>query len=272
MSQVSSMAVVAAVNDDRVLANNLASSPFLSEYNVPLIAERGYDSASKAYNAGLERASAEIVIFAHQDVYLPRGWEKRLLSTIRSLESDGRNWGVLGVIGKNRTGNLVGRVWSTGLQLKIETEFSSPTAVWSVDELVIVLRKSSGLRFDINLPGFHLYGTDIVQSALKVGLGAYVFNGPVIHNSLRCIKLGQSYSRAYQYMQRKWSSELPLYTTVLPITQSDWPLIRNWLNEKKENIIRKFKKVPPRERDGSPLRLAQELGYEYDGETRTLRS
>ena len=35
----------------------------------------------------------------------------------------------------------------------------------SFDELLIVLRRDSGLRFDEGLPGWHMYGTDIVQTA-----------------------------------------------------------------------------------------------------------
>ena len=73
-----SLAIVAAVNNDKVLCDNLAMSPMISEDRVSLIAERGYQSAAKAYNAGLDKVTADIVIFARQDDYLPRGWDKKL--------------------------------------------------------------------------------------------------------------------------------------------------------------------------------------------------
>jgi len=258
-----SLAVVAAVNDDECLAGNLAASPMLVEAGVPLIVKRSYRSAALAYNAGLDCADADIVIFAHQDVYFPQGWEKKLLSAIQSLESDGKTWGVLGVIGADRTGKLVGGAWSNGLQRKIVSEkFVSPAPVRSFDEIVLILRKNGGLRFDDDLPSFHLYGTDVALSAIEAGLGAYVFDAPVIHNSLWRKKLGLSYCAAYRYMQRKWSKELPVYTLVLPITRSGWPLLRNWCRDKKKWIVRQFKPMPPRIRYPGPLRKAQELGYE----------
>lgn len=258
-----SLAVVAAVNDDEVLAGNLAASPLLSNKSVPLIVERGHESAALAYNAGLKRAVADVVIFAHQDVYLPRGWDRKLLSTIQLLESENKNWGVLGAIGINETGSLVGKVWSTGLRREVGAEFSRPARAQSFDELAIVLRKETGLRFDANLPGFHLYGTDIVQSAMKAGFGAYVFNGPVVHNSLPAIRLGRSYTAAYRYLQRKWWMELPIYTTILPITRYGWPLLREWLSQKKKHILGQLAKREQFTRHEAPLHIAQNLGYEY---------
>ena len=257
------LVVVAAVNDDECLAQNLAASPMLVEKKIPLIAKRGYISATLAYNDGFDSADANIVIFAHQDVYLPQGWEQKLLSAIQLLESCGKKWGVLGVIGADARGNLVGGAWSNGLQRKIESKFSSPAPVRSFDEIVLVLRKDGGIRFDDQLPGFHLYGTDIAQVAIKAGLGAYVFDGPVVHNPVWRKTLGKSYIQAWRYLRRKWKSELPIYTLVLPITRSSWPLVRNWLRERKKWLIRQFKAMPPRVHHPDPAAKARELGYEY---------
>ena len=256
------LAVVAAVIDDECLKNNLAASPMLAVNNVPLIIKRGYKSTSLAYNDGLDCADADIVIFAHQDVYFPRGWEKKLLSVIRLLEQRGENWGVLGVIGANGSGDLVGGAWSTGMRLKIESEFISPSPVRSFDEIVLVLRKDNGLRFDEDLPNWHIYGTDIALSAIEAGMGAYVFDAPVIHNSIRHINLAPGYFEAYRYMQSKWRHELPVHTLILPLTAHGWPVVRNWLREKKRWVVRQFKPMPPRVRHPDPAGLAAKLGYE----------
>lgn len=258
-----SLAVVAAVNDDEVLAANLAASPCLRNEEIPLVIERGRDSAGQAYNAGLDRTTAEIVVFAHQDVYLPRGWEQKLLLAIKTLEREKKDWAVLGIVGAEGNGNLVGKAWSTGLRREVGTDVVNPSPIVSVDELVIVLRKITGLRFDSNLPGFHLYGADIVQLAIKGGFEACVFHGPVVHNSLPAVQLGRPYSRAYKYMQKKWQSNLPLYTTVMPITRLGWPLLRNQLSSRRKSIL---KQIPARQqhlRHNSPWHIAQELGYEY---------
>ncbi len=258
------LAVVAAVNDEECLMRNLASSPMMAENKIPLIIKRGYKSAAKAYNDGLDETNADIVIFTHQDVYFPLGWEKKLYVVIETLQKRKINWGVLGVIGVDSRGKLVGGAWSNGLQRKIESHFDNPAQVRSFDEIVLVLRKKGQLRFDDNLPGFHLYGTDIALTAIKAGLNAYVFDAPVIHNSVWRKKLGLSYCIAYRYIQRKWKQELPVYTLVLPIKASLWPLVRNWLREKKKWFVRQFKPMPPRIRFPEPSFKARELGYEYN--------
>ena len=259
---MTSLTVVAPVNNEAVLANNLAISPLFRSGDVPLIVKKNYPSASIAYNEGLDQTDADIVIFAHQDVYIPRDWEQKLLATIRLLESQNQTWGVLGVIGADKNGKCVGGAWSNGLQRKIESEFICPAPVRSFDEIVLVVRKNSQLRFDEDLPGFHLYGTDIAQSAIKAGFGAYVFDGPVVHNPVWRKKLGKSYIEGWRYLRRKWKAELPIYTLVLPITKSLWPLPRNYCRERKKWLVRQFKKMPPRIHHPDPAGKARELGYE----------
>jgi hypothetical protein len=253
-----SIVIAAAVNNEEVLRDNLGASPVLQEAGLALVTERGHDSAGRAYNHALDRTDAEIVVFAHQDVYLPGGWLGRLQTAIEALEARQENWAVLGIVGVDRGGALVGRSWSNGLHLEIDTHLTAPTAVQAVDELVIVLRRTSGLWFDAQLPGFHLYGTDIVQAALAAGFGAYVFDGPVVHNSLPVTRLDGSYCRAYRHMQRKWRGRLPIKTTVVPITRWGWPLL-SWQVRRR---IRSLRERPATERCASPAGVARELGYE----------
>jgi len=253
-----SFAVAAAVNDDEVLRANLAASPLLQNSAIPLIVERGYRSASEAYNHALDHSDAEILIFAHQDVYLPRGWEARLLSAIRTLDQEGKKWAVLGIVGVDLNGSVIGRSWSNGLQSEIDGRVSGPVPVQSLDELVLVLNRVAGVRFDAGIPGFHLYGTDIVQSALAAGLGAYVFDGPVIHNSLPVLRLDTHYRRAYCAVRKKWRSRLPLYTTVAPVTGWGWSLWWRLVRLRWATLRR----ATPKRRHERPAALARELGYE----------
>jgi len=253
-----SLAVAAAVNDDDVLRTNLAASPVLRDATVPLIVEQGYRSASEAYNHALDHSDAEIVVFAHQDVYLPRGWEAKLLSAIRTLDQRGEKWAVLGVVGIGLDGSVIGRSWSNGLQSEIDRRVADPTPAQSLDELVLVLKRGSGVRFDAGIPGFHLYGTDIVQSALTAGMGAYVFDGPVIHNSLPVLRLDTHYRRAYCAVQKKWRSRLPLCTTVVPVTRFGWPRLLHSARLRWAT----FRRATPRQRHEQPEALARKLGYE----------
>lgn len=252
--------VVAAVNDEEILSENLAASPLFSE-NISLSPMRAYSRAGAAYNAGLDATQSEILIFAHQDVYLPRPWLKQLRKGIQEVEAVNQRWAVIGVYGVCSSGEHVGHCWSSGLNRELGAQFDSPRSVVSLDELIIVLRRSSGLRFDENLPGFHLYGTDIVQAALANGYGAYVIHAPVVHNSRPVNTLLGPYARAYRYVQHKWRSVLPVPTTVVSVTKFGTPLIRAALRRVARNG---FRTRPRGSADDRGQVVARRLGYESD--------
>jgi hypothetical protein len=258
-----SLVVASAVNDEAVLCNNLGASPLIAEGGVPLVAQRGYVSAGEAYNRALDKANADVVVLAHQDVYLPRGWEKRLLLAIETLENERRKWAVLGVIGVDSDGMIVGDAWSNALHSRVGRRVFSPTRVQSLDEIVIVLKRRREIRFDAGLPGFHLYGTDIVQSALSAGFESYVFDGPVIHNSVPACLFNRHYLAAYWYVRAKWWSVLPIHTTVVPVTRSPLPMLACQLHYAKASLRRKQRIArKARRRLGDPLSLAISLGYD----------
>lgn len=263
MIQSAKVGVVAAVNDEQILAENLAMSPLFCE-GISLWPMKAFSSAGEAYNAGIDAGHSDVLVFAHQDVYLPRPWLQQLLSGIQAVEVIDPGWAVIGVYGVGRDGKHVGHCWSSGLNRELGFEFGPPQRVVSIDELVIVLRRSSGLRFDEGLPGFHLYGTDIVQAALAKGFGAYVIHAPVVHNSRRVKTLLGAYAKAYRYMRRKWHSTLPIPTTVVPVTRFGYPLIRAALRRVVRNRLNgRQAPVSPAKVSG-PV-VARQLGYETDG-------
>jgi hypothetical protein len=92
--------------------------------------------------------------------------------------------------------------------------------VQAFDELLIVLRRAPDLRFDERLPGWHMYGTDIVQTARTAGHGAYAEALPCVHNDRCHGALGADFDEAYRFMQRKWAGALPLGTPITRITRS----------------------------------------------------
>jgi hypothetical protein len=210
---VSKLCIVSASNDETYLQNNLLASAMVRE-GVPVRVERGAVSAGAAYNRGLTSTEAPIVIFAHQDVYFPPGWERLLLRTLADLQRRDPGWALVAPYGVSRQGEHVGDVWSTSLSQRLGGPFPAPVQAQSFDELVIVMRRSAGLRFDEALPGFHLYGTDIVQTALARGRGAYVAWLPVVHNDKFHGALGEDFAVSYHYARRKWRHCLPLRTPV----------------------------------------------------------
>ncbi len=268
--QQSRLVVGVAVNDSLVLEQNLAASPVLADGTWTLLPITGATSAAKAYNSVLEQVTEPFVLLAHQDVYLPSGFEHRLASSIRLIEQMDPNWAVIGVIGLDDSGCVTGTVWSNGLQREVGSKISNMQRVTTIDELLIVVRSGSGLRFDEKLPGFHLYGTDIVLMAQEQRLNSYVVDAPVIHNSRAIRWLDASYAAGYRYMQQKWAHRLPVSTLIVPITHTFWPIYRarlslvgRYLRSWRSRVQRRQWRSRVRRHPSVPT-LAKELGYEFE--------
>lgn len=256
---------IAAVNDDGVLAQNLAASPDIVARPERLVVLRGQPSASAAYNAGLDRTRARIVVFAHQDVYLPGGWADRLAAQVARLDAEAPGWAVAGVTGVRAAGGIVSAtVWSSGLGQALGRALGAPVPAVSVDEVLIVLDRHAGLRFDPVLPSFHLYGTDIALAARAAGRGVYVVDLPVVHNSRPVVSLGGGYTRAYRYMMRKWYRGWAIPTTVATLG------LRGWVRMQLFNLRRTMlfargralrRRAREHERD-DPAAIARRIGLE----------
>lgn len=220
--------LVVAANSDDLLHNNLLR---LGEADSAkeIVVQRNAVNIGKAYNAGLAECTADIVVFAHQDVYLPVGWTKNLNHAIGRLTQDDPNWGVAGVFGMTASGNGAGHVYSTGLRRFVGQQFDEPIPVRSLDEMVLILRRSAGLSFDERLPGFHLYGTDICLEAEDLGMRNYVVPCFALHNSCGIKWLPISYWRAYLYLRWKWRDRLPIQTPCTTITAGCTPIIDHML-------------------------------------------
>ncbi len=247
---------IAAVNNETILSRNLYASSSISSEPERLTILKGQPSASIAYNAGLEQTTARYCVFAHQDVYLPNGWIDHLATEIASLESIDNNWAVAGLFGVSERGIHVGRVWSTGIGKELGKSFKRPIPVQSIDELIIIIDRNKGLKFDPKLPGFHLYGTDIVQQALAAGLGAYVIHAPVIHNSQRVRTLNGPFLRSHDYLSKKWKTRLPIRTPVTIITPLGIEARKLSIKISIKTIFRKTNK-----KNYNPIEIAQEIGY-----------
>jgi hypothetical protein len=81
-------------NDAAKLACNLRRSPDIGTYDIPLTVLWNEASASAAYARAMRDAQAEFLIFVHQDVYLPRGWFKKLEREIDQLFEIDPEWAV----------------------------------------------------------------------------------------------------------------------------------------------------------------------------------
>jgi polysaccharide pyruvyl transferase WcaK-like protein len=171
-------------------------------------------------------------------VYLPAELIHNVRRSIKQIESAGTPWGVLGVFGvtHDKPRLLRGYCYSTGLQQMLGEPFSAPVAAHTLDELVLIVRRSSGLRFDGKLPGFHLYGADICLESTAAGFKNFIVQAFCIHNTNGIVRLPSGFWKSYYYLRKKWQKELPVRTCCTTITRMAWPVLHRIATEWKERI------------------------------------
>jgi len=215
----------------RLFETNFAASPCLKEVRPEsIIVQDGFPSAAIAYNDAIEKAGTDLIVFAHQDVYFPEDWLENLRRSLQILESSDPDWGVLGCWGVKYRGMPGGYLYSVGLGL-VGKPFSRPIAIDTLDEFVLILRKSSQLRFDPGLPHFHMYGTDICMSARRNGKTCYAIPAFSIHNTSYG-PLSREFFQCYRYMRDKWRDCLPIETPCIRIERWNQDL-----------LVRRFKHI-----------------------------
>jgi hypothetical protein len=218
--------LVSVTNDQAILESCLLSSPELPPAG-QIILQRGYRSISDAYNDAMDRATSDIVVFAHQDVYLPAGWVAAVEKTLQELSEKDPDWGVLGVWGVRRDGTRGGYLYCTGSAVTYGRPSDHVVEVRSLDEVLLIMRKSARLRFDPALRGFHLYGTDICLEANRSGRRNYAISAFCIHNTNGYALLPFQFWRNCLFIRNKWKRELPILAPCANITFWGWPMLRH---------------------------------------------
>jgi hypothetical protein len=220
-------------NNREILQSNLLASTCLQDpHSHQVIVQEGYSSASQAYNDAIDKSKNDLMVFIHQDVILPESWLSDLERALSFLDTDDPQWGVLGTYGLKQSakGGARGYVYSSGRGI-IGEPFEKPAVIQTLDEIVLIVRKSSGLRFDDALPHFHFYGTDICFRAKELGMNSYAISAFCIHNTHQSLVLPKEFYDCCSHIRRKWSSELPIYTTCAVMTESNAPVVMRRLRE-----------------------------------------
>jgi hypothetical protein len=220
-----------AVNDRKMFADNFMASPcFGRSHGHQILMQEGFVSASVAYNDALQHSDNDLVVFAHQDILLPSRWISDLHSATKCLDSFDPEWGVLGCYGMTDDGLERGYVYSNG-QGVLGKPFGTPQAVQTLDEIVLIFRKSSKLKFDETFPHFHLYGADICLAAAKNGRKSYAISAFSIHNTQQNLVLPKEFYQCYRALKTKWKSSLPIYSTCINVTRFDMPMYERRVRE-----------------------------------------
>jgi len=230
--------IAVSVNDEEVLRKNLLLSPgLLNGGRNQLVIRRHFTSASLAYNSAIAEAANDIVVFVHQDVYLPDTWFADLRRCLAFLERTGVNWGVVGCYGARKgTEGGLGRVYTRGLGPHGQY-IAEPEPIETLDEITLIIRKSSGLRFDPRLPHFHLYGSDICLTARAQGMVSYAFQGYCVHNTNQVLILPTEFYTCYRYLRSKWARYLPIHTSCMRISFLNDEFYRRRIVEAKQRMF-----------------------------------
>jgi len=237
----SPISFVACVNDTDQLKSNLLASPCLGP-GTPheVLLYEGMGSAAEGLNRGLREAKNETIVFVHQDVFLPSWWPAQLALQWSKAENSGGRIDVAGAFGvRYREGGRthVGRVIDRDRMLAMDIEL--PADVDGLDELLIVVKKQTPLRFEPAV-GWHLYGTDLALQAHVAGLRTVVLDLPCHHNSL-LKEFGGAYRYSESVLARKWPTELPIVTNSSTIDQD--PLAADFsakLEEQRQTTAREL--------------------------------
>lgn len=239
MSSDRTFTFVVAVNNRDVLTRNVLASPCLQNQSPhQLMLRENFSSASCAYNSALMLAANETIIFAHQDMFFPEGWIRDLNRSLDILDAEDPDWGVLGCYGVTQDNKGYGYLYSPG-QGFLGKPFVRPIPVQTLDEIVLIIRKSSALKFGETLTDFHLYGPDICLAAQKRGMRSYAISAFCIHNAQLNLILPATFYASYKEFKKTWKSELPVQTTCIRITKFDIPMRVRQLRETYLRLARK---------------------------------
>ncbi|MFJ4039431.1 hypothetical protein ACIPVB_15300 [Microbacterium sp. NPDC090007] len=252
--------VVSPVNDDDTLDRCLAASPDVVSGRIPLRVVRDARSANGVIAEALRRTADGFVVYAHQDVYLPRGFFEQLAARLAVLDELDPAWAVAGPIGRDAAHLTHGTVWSTDRGRVVGAPIARPAAVQCLDECLLILRAGDLALVDLGVPGFHLYGVDLVQMGRLQGRRSYALPLDIVHHAKPITSLGGGYARAHRYMRLKWTARLPMTTLIAPLERVPWKL---WKMRLGARLRARF--VPMRHDYGQqsdPRRIARELRYE----------
>lgn len=218
------VSIISVYNDRDVLEEMLLSS--LDDepeefYETVLLDNRNgeFPSAAEALNAGTERASGDVYVFVHQDVYFREtGWVRQIHDAVD--RTDGL--GVAGISGLDTEGPVPHDWMQNSILHGPDKEpwgherIDSPEPVQTIDELCIVVPAQvfDECQFDEDIcSGWHLYAVEYsLRINYRTDLQAYVLPIDVWHGS-KGQPMGTSYYRTLGNLADEYDEVRLAYTT-----------------------------------------------------------
>jgi hypothetical protein len=174
-----------------------------------------FPCAGAALNHGASLASADVVAFVHQDVYL------HSLTALKEAAGQmmAGGFGVLGAVGVRSDGQVVGRIRDRVVLLGDAVD--SPSDVDSVDEVLFMVPRQLLLREPLTESSdmtWHAYAVEYGLRVRRLGLRTGVADIPLTHNSLT-INLDRL-DEAHRAVAERYEDMLPIRTTCGVITKT----------------------------------------------------
>ena len=224
------LSFVTCASDPEVLSQRLLASPCLRSGGWPLAVYFNATSAAQGFNAAMAAAQnssdgSTWLVWVHQDVFLPEGWDKRFCLALEAALQKFPKLavaGVYGLAGAGAAAKRAGHVLDRGNLLRENTPL--PCLADSLDELLFTLRIESGLNLDPAL-GFDFYATDLVLQAQQQGWQCAVLDARCEHWAdtpaigVISITLAQRIQTSGAAFERKWMHRLPVSTPCLEINK-----------------------------------------------------
>ena len=184
-----------------------------------------YASAGAALNHGVSLANNDVIVFAHQDVYLHSlAALKRAAGELRA-----QKFGVVGAVGRGMDGRLIGRIRDRVILAGDRVDLL--TEVDSLDEVLFLAPREQLLREPLSESpdlAWHAYAVEYGLRMRRNGLPTGVTDIPLTHNSLS-INL-ERLDQAHQAISRTYTELLPVRTTCGTISSGTAKPQRNvWL-------------------------------------------
>jgi hypothetical protein len=139
-----------------------------------------------------------------------------LVNQIRLLPED---WTLAGVIGKDWDGAICGRLHYMRIPLHFSTAHNYPHPASCFDECVIIVNLKKKFRFDEDMPGFDLYGTQCVLKAIEEGGTAWMIDAFCEHYCMRPFTWypDKKFEDCFKWLYQRFPNARKIDSTVLGV-------------------------------------------------------
>lgn len=192
-------------NDMLILENNLClPGRIKSEFFMDVNCERATVGLNKILKRMMEIGDADAFVFLHQDCIIPPGWEEKLSFRLSEL----KDWTVAGLWGLDENDAFAGAIYDIRIWPYLMKSVNLPRKAITLDEVCLIVNAKHCFKFDENITGFDLYGTNACCEVKKNGGNCFIVDAPIMHNTRRSFNFcpDDEFRKNLQYLKNKYKN------------------------------------------------------------------